>query len=53
MILLAIGIGLGVLVGVRAAVRRWRRRTRYLPLERMSDAWVRSHAADPVPDHLR
>ena len=36
-----------VLVAVGA-----RRRTVYLPM-RMSDAWLRAHAGNPVPDHLR
>jgi hypothetical protein len=37
--------------GTWLVVRRWRRRrTVYI---RMSDAWIRDHADDPLPDHLR
>jgi hypothetical protein len=45
-------VGFLVLVGLvcgAAVLRRRRRRTVYL---RMSDAWVREHVDDPLPDHL-
>jgi hypothetical protein len=46
--LAVVGLGLfAVLVAVAA-----RRQTRYVHMV-MSDAWLRAHAGDPFPDHLR